>query len=590
MWQVAVYRPGQHQQFQAVEERFVLSRNFDDGRWTFHLGDSRPLGPMALRLRVDGKKLWIESRGVDGPIQLASGENLRANSLASAPCPCVFQIGDAWFEVRLAAATPDDLSLAPLRRDSLESLRPTHALLGPDAETVAHWLSAVSRLHRTAANAPQFLTRAAELTLDATGLDAVMVLLRSDDAWQIAGSALPQPQHGLCYEPAALAGLVQRPETWRSPTPTAGEHASAGRGLPRDAVVVSPVLDDGGQLVGALYGVRHDRGDNRRRGVRPLEARVVETMAEAVAAGLARRQQEIESARQTVLLEQAFSPAVAAHLRAHPEALAGQTRLATLLFADLRGFTAIAQRITPKAAYDFLAELMELLTQAVMDRHGVVIDYYGDGVSALWNAPLDVPDQADQACAAALAMLDALPTFSRQWAGVVGQPLELGIGVHLGEVQVGNAGSHRRLKYGPRGAAVNLASRVQAATRQLDVPLLITDAVRRRLSPQFVALKACTAQLPGVDQPMELFTVLPATDARRIHDALERYARALSAFETGDLDAAELMLAQLLLDGPATPAAFLAEQTVALRQSKLGRRAADHAGDRPDAVIDILAK
>ncbi len=246
--------------------------------------------------------------------------------------------------------------------------------------------------------------------------------------------------------------------------------------------------------------------------------------------------------------------------------------------------------MTPAASYDLLAELMELLTHAVMDHGGVVIDYYGDGLSALWNAPFDVPDHADRACTAALAMLEAIPDLSRQWLGVTGQPLELGVGLHAGEVQVGNAGSHRRLKYGPRGAAVNLTSRVQAATRQLDVPLLATDAVRRRLSSRFVTLKACTARLPGLDEPVELFTVFPSTDGRRLQQALCAYASALKAFESGELDAAELLLSQLLAEGPATPAAFLAQQTAALRQSALGRRATDNVGYTPDAVIEILAK
>jgi adenylate cyclase len=157
-------------------------------------------------------------------------------------------------------------------------------------------------------------------------------------------------------------------------------------------------------------------------------------------------------------------------------------------------------------------------------------------------------------------------------------------------VQVGNAGTRRRLKYGPRGSNVNIASRVQAATRQIDVPLLATEAVRRRLSSRFVTLRACTAKLPGLEQPMELFTVLPATDCHRLQLDMERYATALSSFEDGDLDTAERILADLIASGPATPAAFLAQQAHSLRQSALGRRATDQFGHTTDAVIEILAK
>jgi hypothetical protein len=168
--------------------------------------------------------------------------------------------------------------------------------------------------------------------------------------------------------------------------------------------------------------------------------------------------------------------------------------------------------------------------------------------------------------------------------------LELGVGLHAGQVQVGNAGTRRRLKYGPRGSAVNIASRVQAATRPLDVPLLATDAVRRRLSTRFVTLKVCTAKLPGLEQPLDLFTMFPATDGHRLQDDIDRYATALAAFETGDLDHAERVLAELLQRGPATPAAFLAQQASALRQSALGRRAGDQFGRSREAVVEIHAK
>jgi adenylate cyclase len=353
---------------------------------------------------------------------------------------------------------------------------------------------------------------------------------------------------------------------------------------------VVPVRSETGEVIAAVYGVRHGQGDNRRRGIRTLEARVIELIADAVATGMARRQQEIESARQRVLLEQAFSPAVAEHLHRHPEALSGQTRDVTLLFADLRGFTTMAENLTPAEACDLLGAVMEPLTQAIIDQGGTVIDYYGDGVSAMWNAPLETPDHADRACTAAMCMLESLPAVSRQWQRLLREPLQMGIGLHAGSVQVGNAGTQQRLKYGPRGSAVNIASRVQSAAKRLDVALLATDAVRKRLSSRFVTLKVCTARLPGLEEPLELFTVFPSTDGPRLQGDLERYAEALEAFERGDLIAAEKQLSELLAAVPATPAAFLAQQTAALRQSALGRRATDEFGCTPDAVIEILAK
>ena len=481
-------------------------------------------------------------------------------------------------------------ALEPLACDNavIAALQSVSATGGPDAATVARWLAAAGRLNRTAASSPDFFKTAAEVAVEATGLDAALVLTRAGSDWQIAGSANPQPAQGIDFDPDVLARLTELPVVWRRPTPRPGvEPQAADAG---DSIVVAPVRNDAGEVVAAVYGVRHSRGDNRRRGVRTLEARMIELIADAVAAGLARRQQEIESARQQLLLEQAFSPAVADHLRRHPQALASTDRDVTMLFADLRGFTSIAESLSPADSYELLAAVMEMLTQAIMDRGGVVIDYFGDGVSALWNAPLDVPNHADQACAAALEMLEKLPAISRQWQGSLAAPLELGVGVHAARVQVGNAGTSRRLKYGPRGSGVNVASRVQAAAKHLDAPLLVTGAVRRQLSGRFVTLKVCTARLPGLEEPLELFTLFPATDGPRLRAAMERYAAALEAFEQGDLDAAEAILADLLAAGPTTPAAFLTQQTAALRQAALGRRATDQFGCTSDAVIEILAK
>jgi adenylate cyclase len=591
MWQVAVYDRAQHEQFRSVRARFALSRSGPDEPWTFSdIDDPRKQPPPShavLRMRAEGDHLRLECHGVQGHVELDDGAAFWAGKVVQLALPCLFHIQDTWFEIQ-ACADGEVGGLEPLHRTDESSGPRLAAAAGPDADTVARWLSSVGQLHRTAASAPEFFATAARLTLESTGLDAAMILTRENDAWRIAGSSIPAPQFGISYDVDALALVYDHPEVWRCPARTV--HGEAGNDARQQSVVVAPVFGSEGEVVAAVYGVRHGRGDNRRRGIRPLEARVVELMSDAVGLGMARRAQEIESARQQVMLEQAFSPAVIEHLRRRPEALAGCTREVTLLFADLRGFTTVAESLHPEVAYELLGEVLEWMTQAVMDYGGVVIDYYGDGLSAMWNAPLDMPGHADLACAAALHMLETLPAMSNQWRTRLGQAIEMGIGIHAGEVQVGNAGTRRRLKYGPRGSNVNIASRVQAATRQIDVPLLATEAVRRRLSGRFVTLRACTAKLPGLEQPIELFTVLPATDGHRLQLDMERYATALSSFEDGDLDTAERILADLIASGPATPAAFLAQQAHSLRQSALGRRATDQFGQTTDAVIEILAK
>jgi adenylate cyclase len=504
--------------------------------------------------------------------------------------PSVFQLGETWIEVR-AESSRDALELQPLHHNRDGRPVRSHSTAhhrGPDADTVAKWLAAAGQLHRHAASSPTFFDTAAQIALESTGLDAAIVVTRTGNAWQIAGSAVPHPEHGVAFDAAAIELAQQQPLVWRR-TPRIVSDAAEYN--PKDeSIVVAPVRNDAGEVTAVVYGVRHGRGGNRRCGIRTLEARVIELIADAVAAGIARREQEVESARQRVLLDQAFSPAIAEHLHRHPEILAGQTREVTMLFADLRGYTKLAEDLTSTDTCDLLSATMETLTRAIMDHGGVVIDYYGDGVSAMWNAPLETPDHADHACAAAMQMLDTLPRISHEWQHVLPEPLQLGIGLHAGTVQVGNAGAPQRLKYGPRGSAVNVASRVQSAAKRLDVSLLATNEVRKRLSSRFVTLKVCTARLPGLNEALELFTVFPSTDAPMLQNDLQQYAEALDAFERGDLATAEQQLSTLLIRGPATPAAFLAQQTAALRQGGLGRRAMDEFGCTPDAVIEILAK
>ncbi len=457
------------------------------------------------------------------------------------------------------------------------------AVSGPSSETVTKWLSAVAQLHRASANSQEFFSDAARFAVETIGLDAAWVLSYAPvNGWQTVGQRANQDlSQELDF--AALGALRDKATTHYQPV-------TDGVCSHDHAVVLSPVLSSTGEVIGAVYGVRNTRGENRRRGIRPLEARMMQILAESVAVGIARLANETEAARTRVLLEQAFSPTVVEHIHQNPECLAGQLREVTLLFADLRGFTSLAEMLPPADCYRLLSEVMEVLTEVVIAHQGIVVDYYGDGMLAFWNAPLDQEDHADLACGAGLAMLDRITALSLEWKGILSEPLELGIGVHTGPVLVGNAGTNSRLKYGPRGSNVNIASRVQAATRELETSLLVTAATKRRLSPKFFTLRTCTARLPGLEQPVELFTVFPTCEAREVKSRLDQYAHALRHFEHGDLIMAEVLLKELVAAGPITPARFLAQQAAIQRGTEFGRRSSDRQMTDHGPIIEIHEK
>ncbi len=139
-------------------------------------------------------------------------------------------------------------------------------------------------------------------------------------------------------------------------------------------------------------------------------------------------------------------------------------------------------------------DVMTELSGRVLDEGGVLVDYVGDEVMAMWGAPEDQPDQAERAVRAALAMLASLPAVNARWAAELGTETRIGIGVNTGAAQVGNTGSSQKFKYGPLGNTVNLGSRVQGLTKYLQRPLLVTRATREKLGDDFIARRGAGAR------------------------------------------------------------------------------------------------
>jgi adenylate cyclase len=265
----------------------------------------------------------------------------------------------------------------------------------------------------------------------------------------------------------------------------------------------------------------------------------------------------------------------------------GQRREVTLLFADLRRFTDLSAPLDHEVVYELLGHVMDCLTAEVIEQNGTVIDYFGDGLAAMWNAPDDQTDHADRACRAALGMFKSLPDVAADWAGMLeGGKLRLGVGIHTGLVQVGNAGSQRVKKYGPRGAAVHLASRVEAATKRIGLPFVFTGATAAQLSGSFSSYRICRAALPGIEKPVDLFAMcLPNPDAQQLA-AIEAYGQALQLIEESDFEQAANLLAQLLpTDNP--PTRFLSEYVQQQLDQQQGRRSTDKQSGGGRGVIRL---
>ena len=160
--------------------------------------------------------------------------------------------------------------------------------------------------------------------------------------------------------------------------------------------------------------------------------------------------------------------------------MSSENRELTIMFTDIRGFTRIAESMEPTDLREYINDFLTAMTEVIHRHHGTVDKYIGDAVMAFWGAPLEDPAHADQAVAAAYAMLDEVERLNRVNARRGRPPLVIGIGINTGIACVGDMGSRLRRAYTVLGDAVNLASRIESLTKQFGAPVIVGETTARR--------------------------------------------------------------------------------------------------------------
>lgn len=219
--------------------------------------------------------------------------------------------------------------------------------------------------------------------------------------------------------------------------------------------------------------------------------------------------------------------------------LGGETRTLSVLFSDVRGFTTIAEAMKndPQALTTLINRLLTPLSDVVMDHGGTIDKYIGDCIMAFWNAPLDDPDHAVHAVEAAMAMQKALADLNRaledenRQKGRPHHPLRMGIGINTGDCVVGNMGSTRRFDYSCLGDSVNLASRLEGASKGYAVALLLGEATAAAVAHRFLTIELDRITVKGRTEPSPVFTVVShaTPEAVSAHQAFleKKYERTL---------------------------------------------------------------
>ncbi len=163
--------------------------------------------------------------------------------------------------------------------------------------------------------------------------------------------------------------------------------------------------------------------------------------------------------------------------------LGGVQRDGTVMFSDLRGFTSFAESLAPAEVIEVLNKYLSEMSDAILDHGGTLVAYMGDGIMAVFGAPIEQDDHADRALAAAREMLDVrLPRFSA-WLREEGlsEGFRMGIGLNSGRVMSGNVGSERRVEYTAIGDTTNTAARLEGMTKGTPHQLFVADSTRSRL-------------------------------------------------------------------------------------------------------------
>lgn len=240
-----------------------------------------------------------------------------------------------------------------------------------------------------------------------------------------------------------------------------------------------------------------------------------------------------------------LSPDMVEKLQKNPDLLrlGGETRVLSIMFTDVRGFTTISEHYGDdvQGLTKIMNRYMTAMTAKILENKGTLDKYIGDAQMAFWNAPLDNPKHAKDAVRTALAMLNDLQRFNDEIAKEGVPPFGMGLGINTGSVVVGNMGSDQRFDYTCLGDSVNLAARLEGQSKPYGVKLVLGARTAEQVCDEFNVVELDSIAVKGKTEPVSIYTVVENRDS----NAVALHKDFLRMYRRGQWNAAKALIKQL---------------------------------------------
>jgi adenylate cyclase len=248
--------------------------------------------------------------------------------------------------------------------------------------------------------------------------------------------------------------------------------------------------------------------------------------------------------------------------------LGGDKKHLSVLFSDIRGFTTIAEKLSPEDLVSLLNEYLTAMTDIVFKYDGLLDKYIGDAVMAVFGAPLDQPDHALRAGRTALEMMTELHRLQAKWAQEGRPEVDIGVGINTGDMVVGNMGSLMRFDYTVMGDAVNLASRLEGTNKEYGTNIIISEFHYEETKETFYCRELDAVRVKGKKRPVRIYELLgEKQDEDRFRPFVEPFEAGLEHYRQGRWDEAIAAFKEVLALRPADyPARLYIERCETLKE------------------------